>query len=191
VHGHGGAKDPPELHRDAHFSRQAEGTPFFGLRGDAKERFRNYVNWLDDDIRGFSPMKTVILVLAFSLAAPAMAQDVPEIRRAVPPNVESSSAMWHIKGGNGRCASRGTLHWKSRLRPCTAPSVLIPPDVGIPKGSGCSNSVYGTVILYTPAPGFVGQDRFAINRVRDAMAFDWIGPPPGPRKYIMTVGASR
>jgi hypothetical protein len=56
-------------------------------------------------------MKAVILALGFSLAIPAMAQDTPEIRRAVPPNVESqvgSTAMWHIKGGNGRCSSRGT-----------------------------------------------------------------------------------
>ena len=64
-------------------------------------------------------------------------------------------------------------------------------DVGIPKGSACGNSVYGTVILYTPAPGFVGQDQFTINRVRDAMAFNWIGLPPGLRTFILAVGPSR
>jgi hypothetical protein len=30
-----------------------------------------------------------------------------------------------------------------------------------------------------------------INRVRDAMSFNWIGLPPGPRTYIVTVGPSR
>jgi hypothetical protein len=139
-------------------------------------------------------MKTVIIALAVSLAAPAMAQDVPQIRRAVPPNIESqigSTAMWHIKGGNGRCASRGTPTLEITAPPMYGTIRFDTADVGIPKGSGCSNSVYGTVILYTPAPGFVGQDQFTINHVRDAMSFNWIGLPPGPRTYIVTVGSSR
>ena len=64
-------------------------------------------------------------------------------------------------------------------------------DVGIPKGSECSNSVYGTVILYTPAPGLVGQDQFTLHRARDAMAFNWIGLPSGPRTYTVTVRPAR
>jgi hypothetical protein len=139
-------------------------------------------------------MKTVILVLAFGLAAPAMAQDVPPRRISVPPNVESqvgSTAMWHIKGGNGRCSSRGTPTLETTAPPMHGTLRFNTADVGIPKGSGCSNSVYGTVILYTPAPGFVGQDQFTLNRVRDAMAFNWIGLPPGLRTFIVTVGPSR
>jgi hypothetical protein len=138
-------------------------------------------------------MKTVILVLVLSLAAPAMAQDVPEIRRAIPPNVESrvgSTAMWHIKGGNGRCSSRGTPALEITAPPMHGTVRFDTADVGIPKDSGCRNSVYGTVILYTPAPGFVGQDQFTLNRPRDAMAFNWIGLPPGLRRYIVTVGPS-
>lgn len=138
-----------------------------------------------------SPRKAVILALAFGLAAPAMAQDTPEMRRAVAPNVESrvgSTAMWHIKGGNGRCESRGTPTLEIVAPPMHGTVRFDTADVGIPKGSGCSNSVYGTVILYTPAPGFVGQDQFTLNRVRDPMAFNWIGLPPGPRTFIVTVG---
>ena len=61
-------------------------------------------------------------------------------------------------------------------------------DVGIPEGSGCSNSIYGVVALYQPAPGFVGTDQFTYNRVRDAMAMNWVGSvPPGTRKIVVTV----
>jgi hypothetical protein len=135
-------------------------------------------------------MKATILALAFGLATPALAQNVPEIHRAVPPNVESkvgSNAMWHIKGGNGRCSSRGTVTLDIINPPKHGTVRFDTADVGIPKGSGCSNSVYGTAILYTPAPGFVGQDQFTLNHVRDPMAFNWVGLPPGPRTFIITV----
>jgi hypothetical protein len=135
-------------------------------------------------------MKAAIFVLAFGLAAPAMAQDAPQVRRTVPPDVESkvgSTAMWHIKGGNGRCSSRGTPTLDIINPPKHGTVRFDTADVGIPKGSGCSNSVYGTVILYKPAAGFAGEDQFTLNRVRDAMAFNWIGFPPGPRTFIVTV----
>jgi hypothetical protein len=136
-------------------------------------------------------MKAAILALIFGLAAPALAQDVPEIHRTVPPNVESkvgSSAMWHIKGGNGRCSSRGTPTLEITAPPKHGTVRFVPADVGIPEGSGCRNSVYGVMILYTPAPGFVGQDQLTYTRARDAMTFDWVGRyPPGPRTLIITV----
>jgi hypothetical protein len=135
-------------------------------------------------------MKAAIFAFAFGLAAPALAQDVPKVHRAVPPNVESkvgSTAMWHIKGGNGRCSSRGTPTLEVTAPPMHGTVRFVPADVGIPEGSGCRNSVYGLAVLYTPAPGFVGQDQFTYNRVRDAMAFNWIGPPPGPRTVMISV----
>jgi hypothetical protein len=135
-------------------------------------------------------MKAVMLALAFGLAAPAMAQDMLEMRRTVPPNVESrigSAAMWHIKGGNGRCAARGTPTLEITAPPMHGTVRFDTADVGIPKGSGCRNSVYGVVILYTPAPGFVGQDQFTLNRVRDPTAFNWVGLPPGLKTFIVTV----
>ena len=135
-------------------------------------------------------MKAVIFVLAFGLTASAAAQEVSKIRRTVPANVESkvgSSAMWHIKGGNGRCSSRGTPTLEVTTPPMHGTVRFVPADVGIPEGSGCSNSVYGVAVFDIPAPGYVGQDQFTYNRVRDAMAFDWIGPPPGPRTVMITV----
>ena len=136
-------------------------------------------------------MKAAILALAFGLAAPALAQEVPEIHRTVPPNVESkvgSAAMWHIKGGNGRCSARGTPTLDITVPPKHGTVRFVTGDVGIPEGSGCSNSVYGRMILYTPAPGFIGQDQFTYNSVRDAMAFNWVERhPPGLRTLVITV----
>jgi hypothetical protein len=136
-------------------------------------------------------MKVAILALTFGLVAPALAQDVPEIHRTVSPNVESkvgSSAMWHIKEGNERCAARGTPTLDITVPPKHGTVRFVTGDVGIPEGSGCSNSVYGLVILHTPAPGFVGQDQFTYNSVRDAMAFNWVERhPPGLRTLVITV----
>jgi hypothetical protein len=135
-------------------------------------------------------MRAAIFAFALGLAASAMAQEVPKIHRSVPPNVESrvgSTAMYHIKGGNGRCAARGTPTLEIVTPPMHGTVRLDTADVGIPKGSGCRNSIYGTVILYTPASGFVGHDQFILNRVPDAMAFDWVGLPPGPRTFSITV----
>jgi hypothetical protein len=136
-------------------------------------------------------MKAAIFVLAFGLTASGMAQEVPKTHRTVPPDVESrvgSTAMWHINGGNGRCSARGTPRLEITAPPMHGTVRFATGDVGIPEGSGCRNSVYGVLILYTPAPGFVGQDQFTYDRVGDAMAFDWIGQPPGPRTLIVMVG---
>jgi hypothetical protein len=138
-----------------------------------------------------TPMKAAILALALGLAAPAFAQELPEIHRTVPPNVESkvgSFAMWHIKGGNGRCSARGTPTLDISTPPKHGSVRFATGDVSIPEGSGCRNSVYGVVILYTPAPGFVGQDQFTYNRAPDAMTFNTVGRPPGSRTLMITVG---
>jgi hypothetical protein len=60
-------------------------------------------------------------------------------------------------------------------------------DLGIPKGSGCKNSVYGQAVMYQPAPGFVGRDRFTYNVPVDPTAFIRLGPPPGPWTVIVKV----
>ena len=60
-------------------------------------------------------------------------------------------------------------------------------DLGIPKGSGCINSVYGKAVLYRPNPGFVGKDRFTYNVPVDPMAFEHLGRPPGPWTVFITV----
>ena len=100
----------------------------------------------------------------------------------------SSAALWLNR--EGQC----------RLNRIPALELLTPPqhgavrfatvDVGVPKGSGCANSVDGQGIFYRPAPGFVGQDQFTCTAPADSMVFDWLGPPPrGPRTVIVTAGA--
>jgi hypothetical protein len=60
-------------------------------------------------------------------------------------------------------------------------------DLGIPKGSGCKNSVYGEAVMYRPDPGFVGRDRFTYTVPADPTAFVHLGPPPGPWTVFVTV----
>ena len=59
-------------------------------------------------------------------------------------------------------------------------------DLGIPKGSGCINSVYGRAVFYRPDPGFVGKDRFIYNIPDDPMAFTHLGRPSGPWTVFVT-----
>ena len=131
------------------------------------------------------------LALGLALAAEANAQEMPVAHRSVPHGVESrvaAASIWHIKGGNGRCQSRGTPALEIVSAPSHGTVRFVQGDVGIPEGSGCSNSIYGVVVLYQPAPGFVGTDQFTYNRVLDAMAMNWVGSvPPGPRKIVVTV----
>jgi hypothetical protein len=131
------------------------------------------------------------LALGLALASEANTQEVPVAHRSVPRGVESrvaAASMWHIKGGNGRCQSRGTPALEIISAPSHGAVRFVQGDVGIPEGSGCSNSIYGVVVLYQPAPGFVGTDRFTYNQMRDSMAMNWVGRiPPGPRKIVVTV----
>jgi len=49
-------------------------------------------------------------------------------------------------------------------------------DVGVPAGSGCRNSVTGTVVLYRPNAGFIGKDQFTYKTQVDPVAMDRLGP---------------
>jgi hypothetical protein len=137
------------------------------------------------------PFRSLAFVLVLALASEASAQEIPVAHRSVPRGVESrvaAASMWHIKGGNGRCQSRGTPALEIISAPSHGTVRFVQGDVGIPEGSGCSNSIYGVVVLYQPAPGFVGVDQFTYNQVRDPMAMNWVGRvPPGPRKIVVTV----
>jgi hypothetical protein len=122
-------------------------------------------------------MKTSNLVLAsmfaFGSVLPAMGQEVT--KRTVPETRVAASAMWHIKGGNGRCETRGYPNLTIVTPPSHGTVRFVQGDIGIPEGSGCRNSVYGLSVVYTPAPGFEGQDQFTFNSPREAMGFDWVG----------------
>jgi hypothetical protein len=60
-------------------------------------------------------------------------------------------------------------------------------DLGVPKGSGCINSVYGQAVMYRPDAGFVGKDQFTYNVPVDPTAFAHLGRPPGPWTVFVTV----
>ena len=136
-------------------------------------------------------LRYIALALGLALTSEANAQQMPVAHRSVPRGVESrvaAASMWQIKGGNGRCQSRGTPALEIIFAPSRGTVRFVQGDVGIPEGSGCSNSIYGVVVLYQPAPGFVGVDQFTYNRVRDPMAMNWVGSiPPGARKIVVTV----
>jgi hypothetical protein len=59
-------------------------------------------------------------------------------------------------------------------------------DIGVPRGSGCSNSVYGQAVLYHPVSGFVGEDQFTYNSPDDPTAMLWTARP-GLKTVIITV----
>jgi len=60
-------------------------------------------------------------------------------------------------------------------------------DLGVPKGSGCINSVYGSAVLYRPEPGFVRKDQFTYNVPGEPMAFVHLRRLPGPWTVFVTV----
>ena len=136
-------------------------------------------------------LRYIALALGLALASIANAQEMPVAHRSVPRDIETrvtTASMWQIKGGNGRCQSRGTPALEIISAPSHGTVRFVQGDVGIPEGSGCSNSIYGVVVLYQPAPGFVGTDQFTYHRLRDPMAMNWVGSvPPGLRKIVVTV----
>ena len=107
-------------------------------------------------------LRYIALALGLALASEANAQETPDVHRSVPRGVESrvaAASIWQIKGGNGRCQSRGTPALEIISAPSHGTVRFVQGDVGIPEGSGCSNSIYGVVVLYQPVPGFVGLDQ--------------------------------
>jgi len=110
------------------------------------------------------------------------------LRRSVPPDAEtmvSSAARWHSQQV-GRCltASIPTLDLVTPPKHGTVRFVIT--DIGIPRGSGCNNSVYGQAVLYHPAPGFVGEDQFVYNSPDDPTIMNWT-ERPGRKTVIITV----
>ena len=113
-----------------------------------------------------------------------------ELRRVVPRDNESvvgQAALWTVKN-NGQCSIRATPDIKIITQPSHGTVRLTQANIGIPKGSGCANPVFGVVVLYRPVAGFVGEDRFTYDYPRDSMVFNWVGAvPPGLRNLILTV----
>ena len=108
-----------------------------------------------------------------------------KLRRVIPSDTEtmvSSASRWRYHEGEGQrqCSPNGIPALELVTPPQHATVRFVFADLGVPKGSGCINSVYGQAVLYRPNPGFVGKDRFTYNVPVDPMAFEHLGRPPGP-----------
>ena len=115
-----------------------------------------------------------------------------QLRRVVPPDTEtmvSSASRWRYREGEGQrqCSPNGNPVLELMSPPKHGTVRFVDADLGIPKGSGCINPVYGKAVLYRPNPGFVGKDRFTYNVPVDPMAFEHLGRPPGPWTVFITV----
>ena len=115
-----------------------------------------------------------------------------KLRRVVPPDTETmvaSASRWRYREGEGQrqCSPNGIPDLALVTPPEQGTVRFVDADLGIPKGSGCINSVYGRAVLYRPNPGFVGKDRFVYNVPTDPMAFEHLGRPPGPWNVFVTV----
>src|SRR5216683_505644 len=114
------------------------------------------------------------------------------LRRNVPRDAEtmvSSAARWRYQGGPGLCYTRSIPALELVTPPMHGTVRFVVTDIGVPRGSGCSNSVYGQAVLYHPNPGFVGEDQFTYESPDDPMAMNWTGRP-GLKTVILTVRQS-
>jgi hypothetical protein len=115
-----------------------------------------------------------------------------KLRRSVPPDTEtmlSSASRWRYREGEGQvqCSPNGIPALELVTPPKHGTVRFVTADLGVPRGSGCTNSVYGQAVLYRPDPGFVGKDQFTYNVPADPMAFVHLGRPPGPWTVFVTV----
>jgi len=115
-----------------------------------------------------------------------------KLRRVIPSDTEtmvSSASRWRYHEGEGQrqCSPNGIPALELVTPPQHATVRFVFADLGVPKGSGCINSVYGQAVLYPPNPGFVGKDRFTYNVPVDPMAFEHLGRPPGPWTVFVIV----
>ena len=112
-----------------------------------------------------------------------------QLRRNVPRDMEtrvSSAANWRQRRV-GQCTASSIPALEIVTPPKHGTVRFVTTDVGVPRGSGCTNSIYGQAVFYRPDSGFTGQDQFTYNRPAEAMAFNWLGPPAGQITMIVTV----
>jgi hypothetical protein len=115
-----------------------------------------------------------------------------KLRRVVPRDTETmvaSASQWRYREGEGQqqCSPNGIPALELVTPPKHGTVRFVVADLGVPKGSGCINSVYGQAVLYRPEPGFVGRDQFSYNVPADSMAFDYLGRLPGPWTVFVIV----
>jgi hypothetical protein len=139
----------------------------------------------------------LLLLLSITLMVPGQVwgqSGAPgtKLRRVVLPDMEtmvSSASQWRYREGEGQeqCSPNGVPALELVSPPKHGTVRFVFADLGVPKGSGCINSVYGEAVLYRPDPGFVGKDQFTYDVPADPTAFVHLGPPPGPWTVIVIV----
>jgi len=113
-----------------------------------------------------------------------------KLRRSVPRDTETmvaSAVKYREQEGSGYCTPNGLPALEVVTPPKHGTVRFVTTDIGIPRGSGCSNSLWGQAVMYRPDPGFVGRDQFTYNVPNDPTAFIHLGPPPGPWTVFVTV----
>ena len=115
-----------------------------------------------------------------------------QLRRSIPRDTETmvcSASQFRYREGAAQmqCSPNGIPALELVTPPKHGTVRFVFADLGVPKGSGCINSVYGQAVMYRPDPGFVGRDRFTYNVPNDPTAFIHLGPPPGPWTVFVTV----
>ena len=113
-----------------------------------------------------------------------------QLRHSIPRDTErmvSSASKWRHQEGSGQCSPNGIPALELIAPPKHGTVRFATTDIGIPRGSGCTNPVYGQGVFYRPDPGFVGRDQFTYNVPADSTAFEHFGPPPGPWTVIVRV----
>jgi len=115
-----------------------------------------------------------------------------KLRRSVLRDTETmvgSASQWRYREGEGQvqCSPNGIPALELVTPPKHGTVRFVDADLGVPRGSGCINSVYGQAVMYRPDPGFVGRDQFTYNVPGDPMAFVHLGRPAGPWTVFVTV----
>ena len=101
----------------------------------------------------------------------------------------ASASQWRYREGEAQvqCSPNGIPALELVTPPKHGTVRFVYADLGVPKGWGCINSVYGQAVLYRANPGFVGRDQFTYNVPADSMVFDYLGRLPGPWTVFVTV----
>ena len=133
--------------------------------------------------------RCLLLLLFVMVMVPGQAfgqSDAPgtKLRRVVPRDRETmvaAASQYRTHEGEGYqlCTPNGVPALELVTPPKHGSVRFVVADLGIPKGSGCINSVYGKAVLYRPNPGYVGKDKFIYNVPADPMTFDLAGTTTG------------
>jgi len=133
-------------------------------------------------------------VLAMAPADVCAQSDVPgtKLRRVVSRDAETmvaSAAQWRTHEGEAQrqCIQNSIPALELVTPPQHGAVRFVYADLGIPKGSGCINPVYGQAVMYRPDLGFVGKDRFTYHVPSDPTVFEHFGRPAGQWTVFVTV----